>query len=892
MSFFPTQIFAEGTTEEKGENARLSAFVGAIAVGDLVKSTLGPKGMDKILQSASTGDIMVTNDGATILKSIALDNAAAKVLVNISKVQDDEVGDGTTSVAVLAAELLREAEKLVDKKIHPQTIIEGYRIASQAALKALEESAVDHSKSPEAFRKDLVAIARTTLSSKVLSQDRDQFSQLAVDAILRLKKSSDLSHIQIIKKAGGKLSDSYLDEGFILDKKIGVNQPKRLEKAKILVANTSMDTDKVKIFGARVKVASTGKLAELEKAEKEKMKAKVDKIKAHGINCFINRQLIYNWPEQLFTDAGIMSIEHADFDGIERLALVTGGEITSTFDHPDQVKLGHCDLIEEVIIGEDTLIKFSGVAAGEACTIVLRGATQQLLDEAERSLHDALAVLSQTVIEPRTTLGGGCAEMLMAKAVEGAGTRVEGKKQVAVSSFATALRQLPTILADNAGLDSGELVARLRKAIYDGLTTYGLDLMTPGGGIADMREVGVIESYKLKKAVVSSASEAAELLLRVDDIIRAAPRRRERILRATTVDMAEATHDVISISSSDDDSDCQIVKVSSSLGGRIKSKTRWQYQPYKLPRPRRSKNIPRQLHEDADDDLQDKEPISNENTQSFEASVTAGGDAARNGCSQSMDQSIDPLRFGLADLSSINEMSDAKTERSVTTRVDPTDPLANRHHTADLEPSMLPPPFPSQMPDPSNQISTLDNEGQRESRSRSCSVATLDFPLERADAQRGDVQGLEGDAQGIDSDMLDEQRQLLLGGPTILADCANHPQIIANPAVLPNEDGYQLALGSAPESERDAIKTGESDQAAIKTEEIQDVDTGSLQRFKRASTTSRGRLPRVGKRRAWRSIINFAGYETLLGPLFTQQKEMIRSVTYDDMVEERAEMKK
>lgn len=523
----PTQIFEEGTTQEKGENARLSAFVGAIAVGDLVKSTLGPKGMDKILQSASTGEIMVTNDGATILKAIALDNAAAKVLVNISKVQDDEVGDGTTSVAVLAAELLREAEKLVDKKIHPQTIIEGYRLASKAALSALEESAVDRSRDPEAFRKDLLSIGRTTLSSKVLSQDRAHFAKLAVDAVLRLGDSSDLSRIQIIKKAGGKLSDSYLDEGFILDKKIGVNQPKRLENAKILVANTSMDTDKVKIFGARLNVASTGKLAELERAEREKMKAKVDRIKSHGINCFINRQLIYNWPEQLFTDAGIMSIEHADFDGIERLALVTGGEIASTFDHPDQVTLGHCDLIEEVIIGEDTLIRFSGAAAGEACTIVLRGATDQLLDEAERSLHDALAVLSQTVKEPRTTLGGGSAEMLMAKAVEGAATRVEGKRQMAVQSFAVALRALPTILADNAGLDSGDLVARLRKAIYDGMTTYGLDLMTPGGGVADMRDLGVVESYKLKKAVVSSASEAAELLLRVDDIIRAAPRRRE-----------------------------------------------------------------------------------------------------------------------------------------------------------------------------------------------------------------------------------------------------------------------------------------------------------------------------------------------------------------------------
>ena len=472
---------------------------------------------------------MVTNDGATILKSIALDNAAAKVLVNISKVQDDEVGDGTTSVTVLAAELLREAEKLVEKKIHPQTIIEGYRIASHAALSALEKIAVDNSQKDEMFRKDLISIGRTTLSSKVLAQDRDHFAKLACDAVLRMKGSTDLTHVQIIKKAGGKLSDSYLDEGFILDKRIGVNQPKRLENATILVANTAMDTDKIKIFGARVKVESTGKLAELEKAEREKMKAKVERIKAHGVNCFVNRQLIYNWPEQLFSDAGMVSIEHADFDGIERLALVTGGEIASTFDHPELVKLGHCDVIEEVIIGEDTLIKFSGVAAGQACTIVLRGATEQLLDEAERSLHDALAVISQTVREPKSTLGGGCAEMNMAKAVEQTVPHVAGKKAVAVEAFATALRQLPTILADNAGLDSSDLVTRLRKEIYNGQSESGLDLLRSGGGIGNMREMGVVESYKLKRAVVSSASEAAELLLRVDNIIRCAPRKRERM---------------------------------------------------------------------------------------------------------------------------------------------------------------------------------------------------------------------------------------------------------------------------------------------------------------------------------------------------------------------------
>ncbi|KAH8115709.1 chaperonin Cpn60/TCP-1 family [Phellopilus nigrolimitatus] len=518
-------IFGDEATEERAESARLSSFVGALALGDLVKSTLGPKGMNKILQSASTGDINVTNDGATILKSIQLDNAAAKILVNISKVQDDEVGDGTTSVCVLAAELLREAEKLVMAKIHPQTIVEGYRIASAAALRALEDSAVDHSSDPTTFREDLFNIARTTLSSKVLSQDKDYFANLAVDAVLRLQGSTDLDHIQIIKKVGGKLTDSYLDEGFILDKSIGVNCPKRLENAKILIANTSMDTDKIKVFGARVKVDSTGKLAELERAEKEKMKDKVKAIASHGINCFVNRQLIYNYPESLLAEHGIVSIEHADFEGVERLSLVTGGEITSTFDHPDKVKLGRCELIEEIMIGEDKLIKFSGVAAGQACTVVLRGSTTQMVDEAERSLHDALSVLSQTVRDTRVTLGGGCAEMRMSCAAEDAARRVAGKQALAAEAFARALRAIPTVLADNAGLDSADLVSRLRAAHYDGVSDAGLDLME--GVVGSMRRLGVTESYKLKRQVVISASEATEMILRVDTILRAAPRKRE-----------------------------------------------------------------------------------------------------------------------------------------------------------------------------------------------------------------------------------------------------------------------------------------------------------------------------------------------------------------------------
>ncbi|XP_041114182.1 T-complex protein 1 subunit beta-like [Polyodon spathula] len=525
LSLAPVNIFRPGADEEKAETARLSSFIGAIAIGDLVKSTLGPKGMDKILLSSGReGSVTVTNDGATILKAIGIDNPAAKVLVDMSKVQDDEVGDGTTSVTVLAAELLREAELLIAKKIHPQIIISGWRKATQAARDALRSAAVDHGNDEVKFREDLMNIARTTLSSKLLTHHKEHFSNLAVQAVLRLKGSGNLEAIHVIKKLGGSLTDSYLDEGFLLDKKIGVNQPKRIENAKILIANTGMDTDKIKIFGSRVRVDSTAKIAEIEQAEKEKMKEKVERILKHGINCFINRQLIYNYPEQLFGAAGVMAIEHADFAGVERLALVTGGEIASTFDHPEMVKLGHCKLIEEVMIGEDKLIHFSGVDMGEACTIVLRGATQQILDESERSLHDALCVLSQTVKETRTVFGGGCSEMLMAKVVTDLAIRTPGKEAVAMESFAKALAMLPTIIADNAGYDSADLVAQLRAAHVEGKTTYGLDMVN--GTIGDMVELGVTESFQVKRQVLLSAAEAAEMILRVDNIIKAAPRKR------------------------------------------------------------------------------------------------------------------------------------------------------------------------------------------------------------------------------------------------------------------------------------------------------------------------------------------------------------------------------
>jgi T-complex protein 1 subunit beta len=297
-----------------------------------------------------------------------------------------------------------------------------------------------------------------------------------------------------------------------------------MENCKVLIANTPMDADKIKVFGSRVRVDSIAKVAELELAEKEKMKDKVEKIVKHGCNVFINRQLIYNYPEQLFADNGVMAIEHADFEGIERLALVLGGEITSTFDSPDTVRLGECKSIEEVMIGEDKLLKFSGVKLGEACTVVLRGATQQILDEADRSLHDALCVLTQTVKETRTVYGGGCSEVLMAGKVSELAVATEGKEALAIEAFSSALLKIPTIIADNAGYDSADLVSRIRAKHVQGHSTCGLDMER--GSVGDMIELGITESFQCKRQVLLSAAEAAEMILRVDDIIKAAPRQR------------------------------------------------------------------------------------------------------------------------------------------------------------------------------------------------------------------------------------------------------------------------------------------------------------------------------------------------------------------------------
>lgn len=522
-----------GAYEQKGDEARLNSFFGAYSLSDMVKTTMGPKGMDKILKpygaGPKNGKMIVTNDGATILSHVLVDNSAAKLLVDISKTQDEEVGDGTTTVCVLAGELLREAEKLFNQKIHPQVVISGWRKARDTALETLRAKAMDNSKDEEAFRNDLLNIARTTISSKLLNYEKEQFAQLAVDAVLRLKGSPNLELIQILKKQGGALKDSYLDDGFLLEKEISVGCPTLKEKARVMVANTPMDNDKIKIFGTRVQVDSTEKVAEIQAAEREKMKEKVDKIIAYKPDVFINRQLIYDYPQQLFAEKGVLVIEHADFEGVERLSKALGSEILSTFEAPDtnDKVLGFTEKVEEIMIGEDKLIKFSGCKLGEACTVVLRGSSAHLLDEAERSLHDALCVLVKTIQEKKTIYGGGNAEISMANAVEDLARTIDGKQALAIEGYARALKRLPAFIADNGGYDSAELVQNIAFSLRNDKPTTGLDMVN--GEIGCMKELGITECLRVKEQALISATEAAEMILRVDKIIYCAPREREKM---------------------------------------------------------------------------------------------------------------------------------------------------------------------------------------------------------------------------------------------------------------------------------------------------------------------------------------------------------------------------
>ncbi|WUR02815.1 T-complex protein 1 subunit beta (CCT2) [Vairimorpha necatrix] len=500
-----------GTTEEKGQDAKRTILSGTNLIGDICKTTLGPKGMLKILKG-DTKNQNISNDGAFILKNLQIDSASARIIINSSIGQDWEEGDGTTSVAVLSSILINEISKL---NIHPIKIIRGLRMAQERCEKVLNKI------SSVPTDEDIKSLINTTLCSKVLKYDLEKFTNMCIKAVEGLEGKTDLNLIQIIK-CPGKLEDSYLDDGFILNKEAVI---KTIKNPKILLANTSLDQDKIKVFGAKINVSSVSDLAEMERIERDKMNSKIENICQNKIDCFINRQLIYDYPMQLLKNKGVQPIENADFDGIERLNNVLGGKILSTFDNLDESVYGTCEEIKNVNIGGKKFIKFSGIKNG-ASTIVLFGSSKEMLDEAERSLHDALCVLIKIKENPKIVYGGGSSEMALAVELAKYALEIPGVESEAISAFSSALQNIPVILSENGGFNGNELKSQLRSKHNSGAYTYGVNLEK--GVVQCMKECHVVDSFRIKKRVICASSEVAQMIIKCDGIVKLQPRERTR----------------------------------------------------------------------------------------------------------------------------------------------------------------------------------------------------------------------------------------------------------------------------------------------------------------------------------------------------------------------------
>lgn len=492
-----------GNVEERQDDAVRTIRNGVNLIGDILKTTLGPRGCLKVIHGKETS---VTNDGAFILKNLLIDSASAKILINSSINQDWEEGDGTTSIAVLTSLLLKEVYQL---SIHPTKIIKGFSMALSKCLDVMNK------KKFTPRQEDIKNLVKTTLNSKVLANNLDVFIDICVKAV---EKVDDIGLIEIIKLEGD-LSESMLMDGILLNKDIEIN----LENPKILIANTSMDYDKIKIFSSKVNVESVKELEKIEIAEKNKMVSKIDNICKIPFDLFINRQIIYDYPHQLLKARGISVIEHADFDGVERLNKVIGGNLLSNFENLNPNDFGTCQKVSSVVIKGHKMIKFEGIKKG-ASTIVICGSSKEMLDEAERSVHDALCVLKRIKESPYCLYGGGCTETTLALELLKLALDTKSKESESIECFAKALLNIPKILVENCGFDGDEAKSLLKNDHSYRRYTYGVNI--ENGKTCCMKEKGVIEGYEMKKRVITAACETAQIILRIDGMVTCKPRER------------------------------------------------------------------------------------------------------------------------------------------------------------------------------------------------------------------------------------------------------------------------------------------------------------------------------------------------------------------------------
>jgi thermosome len=523
MAGQPILILKEGASRTRGRDAQRANMTAAKVIAEVVRSTLGPRGMDKMLVD-SLGDITITNDGATVLDEIDVQHPAAKMMVEVAKTQDDEVGDGTTTAVVLAGALLEKAEELLNENIHPTVIIKGYKQAGEEAIKILNEIAVPVDiNDTETLRK----VALTSMRSKGLGEARDHFASIAVEAVKQITEKrgdryiADIDNIQLVKKIGKSLLESQLIKGVIIDKEVvHPGMPKRIENPKIALIDAALEIEKTEI-SAEIRISNPEQMKAFLDEETRMMKEMVEKIKASGANVVLCQKGIDDMVQHFLAKEGIMAVRRIKKSDMEKLARATGGKIVTNLDDLKPEDLGKAQLAIERKIGEDKMVFIEGCKDPRSVSILLRAGLERMVDELERSVHDALSVVSDVIEKNKIVAGGGSVEAELAKRLKSYAAKIGGREQLAIEAFAESLEVIPRTLAENAGLDPVDIMVELRSAHErEGGIWAGVDVF--GGKVADMMKLGVIEPLAVKEQCIKSAVEAASMILRIDDVIAAA----------------------------------------------------------------------------------------------------------------------------------------------------------------------------------------------------------------------------------------------------------------------------------------------------------------------------------------------------------------------------------
>jgi archaeal chaperonin len=518
----PILLLKEGTTETKGNQAQRNNITAAKTIAEMVRTSLGPRGMDKMLVN-SLGDVTITNDGATILKEIDVQHPAAKMMVEISKATDNEVGDGTTSTVLLAGSLLSKAEDLIEKGVHPTVIVDGYKMANDRAIEILKEAST---KVDPSDRQMLGKIARTSMASKLVSVNADPLSKIVIDAVLAVAEKVgdinlkvDTDNIKVEKKAGGSIEDTKLIKGIVLDKEVvHTAMPKLVENANIALLNAALEIEKTEM-SAEVHISDPQQMKMFLEEENRMLKSMVDRISAAGANVLVCQKGIDDLAQHYLAKEGILAVRRAKESDMNNLAKATGGRVLSNIDELSAADLGFAALVEERKVETDKWVFVEGCRNPKAVSILVRGGSQRVVDEAERSVHDAIMAVKDVVEYPYITVGAGAPEVYISQKIREWSNSLSGRSQLAAEMFADSVEEIAIALAENAGMDPLDTQAQLRAKSALARPKYGVDVIN--GKVADMAAKDVYEPLKVKEQVINAATEASSMILRIDDVIAA-----------------------------------------------------------------------------------------------------------------------------------------------------------------------------------------------------------------------------------------------------------------------------------------------------------------------------------------------------------------------------------